>query len=302
MSAPDHHDHKPDPAEPSHPLWWTLGMLAAIGAIAWWFAYWYAHGVKTGRDVGKLELSAGGPVEPDHAKLIADRSQAVLDAGEVLYGKNCAACHGPQGEPAAGSTARNFRTGPFLNPKGAGPYGFYDTLTNGYGNGMPAFRSLNPEQRYAVAHFVRETWVKPFNAKHYTDTDIAPIPAGGGGSGGAGHGDAGAAHTAAPPVEKLMAVLAADAHDALAAARRWTARVRAAGAVDGDTAAVLALADAQPGTAIRLHRAVSADDRAAFAAVVCAADGAGTPPPLALAPTATLDAVFQRLKTAAGEP
>lgn len=185
-----HDAHHSDPPETSNPLIWTIGLVVAITGLSFYFALNYDRGHVKGAGHAAIPAPASaGPVEPDHAALIANMGDDVLDAGASLYAKNCASCHGPKGDtnPTGMNPApRNFAKDAFANPNGGGPYGLYTVLSKGY-NGMPAFPALSPEDRYALVHYVRERLVKPVNADHYLADDAAElkakIPAAGGGGG-----------------------------------------------------------------------------------------------------------------------
>lgn len=243
----DSHGHDPHPApEPrefSHPVLWTAGLVAIIAGLGWVFF----HQIAAGREGAKGEAKYTVPKAasgPDHQALIADRSQAVLDRGEVLYGKNCASCHGAKGDSNPANITpvpRQFRSEALKNKLGSGPYAWYQVLTAGYGSGMPGFRNLSPEDRYAVTHFVRETWVKP-NAAIYV-ADDAPevakqIPAKGGASAEAAV-DPASVHAPAA-VQGVMARLAAEQAPRRAAVAAWLERA-AVGATGVEAAAVAAL-------------------------------------------------------------
>lgn len=97
-------------------------------------------------------------------------SQALIDKGKPLFAQQCATCHGASGlgdGPAAAS----------LNPK---PRNFADeagwkngrrvseifkTLTEGLGS-MPKFETLPVEERFALIHYIRQTFMKEAPAEH----------------------------------------------------------------------------------------------------------------------------------------
>lgn len=237
----DTHAHTPEAPERSHPLLWTAGLLFITIVLIAWFAHFYRSGVAHGRELGMIPSTASepkGPGEPDHLALIANKGPDVLDRGATVWGKNCATCHGPQGHsnPAnMNPPPRNFWTDAFKNPNGGGPYGLYTVLTNGYAGRMPGFPTLSPEDRYAVAHYLRESFVKPNNAKNYLEADskelLAKLPKPGEGSG---------AEPIPPkqqPVPKevfpLMQGVSTASGAEAAAAAAWLAR-----AIDGSEGAV----------------------------------------------------------------
>ena len=180
MSA---HESKP---EVSNPVLWTVALLVFTIATACWFGYWLNKG-KTHGLSNPHPAKSGGAVKgvPDHAALIKDMSPDVLARGKELYMANCVACHGSKGVPVIPS-ARNFVADAFKNDAHgakAHPWSMFDTLTNGYNGGaMPPQGHIAVEDRYAIVHFVRETFVKEANASQYVTIDEAltadfPAPA-----------------------------------------------------------------------------------------------------------------------------
>jgi mono/diheme cytochrome c family protein len=291
MSSSGDHQHVPGSSEPrelSHPLLWTLGLLASIAVLAWVFFHFKQVGRQAAAGEALWTLPAKASAGPDHAALIADRSQAVLDRGEVLYGKNCAACHGPRGDTNVSNSnpaPRNFHTEPFKNPLGAGPYASWMVLTNGYGAAMPAFRNLSPEDRYAVVHFVAETWMKPTNKAYVANDDAkvtAQIPAAGAAGAGA---EVEIDPLAVTPPETAYPLLAAVAlKDAVEQVRleRWLAD---AGTDCGPqlAPAFARLRKIMPSHSGRLERlfvAAKAQDKADFATTLVGEDGAGSADPV----------------------
>ncbi|GDY14732.1 hypothetical protein LBMAG53_36100 [Planctomycetota bacterium] len=296
MSA-DPHDHgaghAPAPAEFSHPLLWTAALLIACLGLAGWFIYWFGVGSNVGRDHGVLSLGKVGPVEPDHAALIAKRDDAVIDRGALLYGQQCASCHLADGHGQNG--ARNFAADAFKSDKGNGPYAMYLTLVTGYGAAMPAFKGMPPADKYAVVHYVREKFMRGKNSS-FAEADKAgltwPPP------GAAG----GAKSSAKPaPVESLMAGLAAQADAKQRSLDRWIALAAQRDAVI--SAPLARLAAAKPASALLIQAAVASDDRAAFDAVVrdSASRGSSTDE-LRLLPADRIDQLFSFLKALASSP
>jgi mono/diheme cytochrome c family protein len=78
--------------------------------------------------------------------------------GKIVYGDNCTACHGPNGEgdgPAGKYLIphpRNLRKDPFKFGDSADD--IFKTITNGY-NQMPPFSILPENDRWALVHYVR---------------------------------------------------------------------------------------------------------------------------------------------------
>ena len=112
----------------------------------------------------------------DHVKLIRGLDEAAMQRGEMLYKTLCMACHGTPEKAGSLPLSRAFWREPFKN--GGDLYGIYRTLTTGLGL-MPPWTMLTPQQKYDVAHFVREEFVKSANAAAYapvTDEYLAKLP------------------------------------------------------------------------------------------------------------------------------
>ncbi len=309
MSAHDD-THLPERPELTHPLLWTVCLLTAIVVLAWWFFDWLASGRVDGRKHERLEHhSVVG--EPDHLKLIADRSPAVLAAGAILYSKNCASCHGANGTPgpASGTPPRNFHTDAFKNDLGGGPYGFYSVLTRGYGGNMPSFPGLTAEQKYAIAHYVRETFVKADNAKNYVAEDSEAVakqipPPGAAGAGEGGQTASPDRLEVAAPVQRLMAGLAKAEGARLHGDAVWLSA--ALTATPPTQRALLFeiwhLERSRPGLVAEVRHAVADGDQARFAALLTGADGSGVVrPAFALASSDELAGAFTALASIRAE-
>jgi hypothetical protein len=196
---------------------------------------------------------------------------------------------------------RNFHADGWKCQLGGGPYGFYSVLTHGQ-NTMPSFPGLTPAQRYAVIHFVRETWVKTDNAKNYVENDapevVKEIPPPGAAGHAEGEHDPRKVEIKAP-VHALMAGIAQDQEVAVNELMAW---IYAAGrsAPPAQAAAVrqlAVLADARPARVAQARAAVVADDRQRFAALLAGSDGSGAVSPFfSLLPEDDLAALFQLLK------
>jgi mono/diheme cytochrome c family protein len=308
MSSDGHNEHVPGSTEPrelSHPVLWTVGLLVAVGVLAYVFFHFKQVGREhaRGEPVWALPIAAAGP---DHAALIADKSEAVIDRGQVLYGKNCASCHGANGDSNPGNTnpaPRNFHAERFKSKNGSGPYGFYISLTDGYGAAMPAFRNLSPEDRYAVAHFVREAWMKPnaektgYQAKD-ADAVAKTIPASGAAAGGA---EAEINPAAIKPPATTWPLMAADAKASEAQQARLVRWLGDAAADCGPELLpafhrIRAIAPTQMARLDHLFVAAQTQDRAAFNAILVAEDGAGSADPyFSLLGEDTLRKLYARL-------
>ena len=112
----------------------------------------------------------------DHVKLINALDAAAMERGATLYKTLCIACHGTPEKAGSLPLSRAFWKEPFKN--GGDLHGIYRTLTTGLGL-MPPWTMLTPQQKYDVAYFVREEYVKPTNAAAYapaTKEYLAKLP------------------------------------------------------------------------------------------------------------------------------
>jgi len=88
-------------------------------------------------------------------------SPEMLDSGKKLYDMNCAVCHGAGGKgDGAGGVALNPKPRNFSADAGTWTFGntaksIYHTLYMGSpGTGMASYKSLLPEDRWALVHYV----------------------------------------------------------------------------------------------------------------------------------------------------
>lgn len=147
---------------------------------------------KIGMKEGGVEKLLSPPPAPeavaeekvyDHRKLMKP-SEDLVALGTKVFANNCASCHGAEGlgNGTAGSKLavkpRNFHS--LDNWKqGASTLGMYHTLEKGLGS-MPAFPALDPEQRYAVIHYIHAEFMKDLAIPADSEKDIAALPQPGG--------------------------------------------------------------------------------------------------------------------------
>ena len=195
------------------------------------------------------------------------------------------------------------------NPKGGGPYGLYLTLTNGYGGGMPGFPALSPEQRYAVAHYVRETMVKTDNKANYVaDSDAVkkeiPPPGGGGDSVPVAISEepeiAREPVKITAPVLPLMAGMAQQETADRAALSTWLIKA-SANATPGQQESInhlSALVESAPAVVAALRQSIRMNHRDRFTALLADCDGSGIVHPyFALLPANRLGELFDHLRS-----
>ncbi len=94
----------------------------------------------------------------DHAGIISKLTSRDFAAGELIYQGYCYSCHGTDGNTPSLPTARAFGTQKLKF--GEDPYRMFLTLSRGNGL-MAPMTHLTPKERYQVAHYIREKFVKP---------------------------------------------------------------------------------------------------------------------------------------------
>ena len=114
----------------------------------------------------------------DHSGLLRDLDDKALKRGEAIYSRLCVNCHGTKDQPGSLPTSLRFAEGKFKN--GSDPYRMYQTLTHGFGLMTPQTWMV-PQQKYDVIHYVRETYLKPYNSSQYVAVSaeyLASLPRG----------------------------------------------------------------------------------------------------------------------------
>lgn len=131
-----------------------------------------------GAEVEFVQITVVPLAEVDHDHLIRSWNQRSLESGARIYNGMCITCHGNQKIEGSLPTALRFHSGEFRN--GNDPLSMYKTLTHGY-NQMTAQPWMTPTQKYDVIHYIRESFLKTDNPKHYTKVDdayLASLPFG----------------------------------------------------------------------------------------------------------------------------
>jgi mono/diheme cytochrome c family protein len=112
-------------------------------------------------DVTEYPPMKGYVVPPVDPNTLINVTPELLATGKALYEKNCAQCHGPNGEgngPSASGlnpAPRNF-TQPTGWTNGFGLAAIYKTISAGVpGTAMVSFDYLRPAQRMALDHYVQ---------------------------------------------------------------------------------------------------------------------------------------------------
>jgi mono/diheme cytochrome c family protein len=101
----------------------------------------------------------------DHAPILRSWNDKTLARGREIYSTLCVVCHGTLDKPGSLPTAPPFAKGPFKN--GTDPLSMFHTLTHGYGQMTPQ-PQYTTEEKYAVIHYIRETYFRPHLPEAYT--------------------------------------------------------------------------------------------------------------------------------------
>lgn len=116
--------------------------------------------------VGDLKLEQPKSISPVNVKELSISTGAQIEKGKQIFNTTCAACHGENGTGTGpGSvglnpTPRNFtKSGGWLN--GETISGIFTTLEEGIPNSaMIAYDFLKPEDKFALAHYIRSKFIK----------------------------------------------------------------------------------------------------------------------------------------------
>ena len=114
----------------------------------------------------------------DHADVVGAWNKTSLEEGRQIYSTLCVVCHGTKEQPGSLPTALRFTEGPFKN--GADPLSMFSTLTKGFGQMVPQ-PQYTTAQKYAVIHYIRETFLRPHNPSQFVEVTpayLASLPKG----------------------------------------------------------------------------------------------------------------------------
>ena len=165
-------------------------MLLATYLVYVVIAYAYNYGIEKGLS----EAPYRQPVEEDgedeqvfNYRQLMKPSEDLVSLGARVYSANCQACHGATGE-GDGPSGRNlsvrpraFDSDPAEWQIGASTLQMYETLENGLGQ-MPNFPALNPEQKFAVIHYIHNEFMDGEHPESPPEMVAAlPEPSAGGG-------------------------------------------------------------------------------------------------------------------------
>lgn len=111
----------------------------------------------------------------DHAEIVGAWSDKTIKEGGTIYKALCIVCHGTKEQPGSLPTALRFAEGQFKN--GSDPFSMYLTLTKGFGQMVPQ-PQYTTAQKYAVIHYIRETFLRPHNPSQLKDVPVSSLPLG----------------------------------------------------------------------------------------------------------------------------
>lgn len=120
--------------------------------------------------------AARGAGELDHAAMIRAWGPESFERGERLYNAVCIVCHGTPEKEGSLPTSRHFWKDPLK--RGKDPFSLFNTVGDGFDQ-MPAQPWMTPQQRYDVVHYIREAFIKRYNASEYfpvTPDYLAGLP------------------------------------------------------------------------------------------------------------------------------
>lgn len=131
--------------------------------------------------VTDLQIREAKVIPPVNLSEIKNATPQLLSEGEQLYKSNCSSCHGETGAGGGPASAglnpapRNFtsvdgwKNGPKLTQ-------IYSTLQEGIpGSAMVSYDYLLPEQKFALAHYIRKNFVP--NPPEDTQADLDALDA-----------------------------------------------------------------------------------------------------------------------------
>ncbi len=116
-------------------------------------------------EVSDLQLEMPKTTPMADVMELSKPSDALVQEGKTLFSTNCASCHGANGKgdgmaaAALNPKPRNFtsKNGWINGPKISG---IFKTLSEGVsGSAMVAFDALTPKQKFALAQYIRSTFV-----------------------------------------------------------------------------------------------------------------------------------------------
>ena len=114
----------------------------------------------------------------NYQTLLTNLGETEFIKGREIYKSLCMTCHGDPDQEGSLPTALRFHAGVFKN--GSDPWRMLQTLERGYGMMIPQ-PQYSTAEKIAVVHYIRESFLKPYNKTQYTAVDAAytaalPLP------------------------------------------------------------------------------------------------------------------------------
>lgn len=170
----------------TNPLFYAPIALLAVGIVSVVFVSGFGSGQFEAKISDKYVKPAGESKKVVNVQALAIATPEQIAAGKQLFEVNCSSCHGKNGygdgEKGANLNPppRNFHAEAAWKNGHTVP-GMWKTLENGIAGGsMAAYRLLPPEDRMAMIHYIRATFVKDISVQAPpTPEEIAQLPGGG---------------------------------------------------------------------------------------------------------------------------
>ena len=106
----------------------------------------------------------------NHTSLLSNLGETEFIKGREIYNSLCMTCHGNPDQEGSLPTAIRFHKDAFKN--GSDPWRMLQTLEKGFGMMIPQ-PQFSTADKYAVIHYIRESFLKPYNTTQYTPNDQA---------------------------------------------------------------------------------------------------------------------------------
>lgn len=128
-----------------------------------------------------IQLQEAKTIPPVDVMKMKTPSQELINKGKALFSANCSSCHGTDGKgdgPAASGLSpspRNYTSNEGWK-NGRKISNIYKTLQEGIpGSAMASYAYLNPEDKFALAEYIRSAFIK--NPPQDTDDDLKDLDA-----------------------------------------------------------------------------------------------------------------------------